>query len=246
MYVNKKNIILCSLWVTLLVTHLPLLAQQPSGDSVFISYQVNLKKQELKLYWKDDKGQTFNSLQNLANWLGGKGQKLVFAMNAGMYKTDYAPLGLFIQEQKTVTPLNTKTGDGNFYLKPNGVFYTTTDSKAVICKTENFINSSKIKYATQSGPMLVIDGQIHPEFKQGSANLNIRNGVGILPNNEAVFAMSKTAVNLYDFASYFKALGCRNALYLDGFVSRTYLPEKNWVQTDGDFGVMVGVTTSLR
>jgi uncharacterized protein YigE (DUF2233 family) len=222
------------------------LAQQPSGDSVFISYQVNLKKQELKLYWKDDKGQALNSLQNLANWLGGKGQKLVFAMNAGMYKTDYVPLGLFIQEQKTVTPLNTKTGDGNFYLKPNGVFYTTTDNKVVICKTENFINNSKIKYATQSGPMLVIDGRIHPEFKQGSANLNTRNGVGILPNNEVVFAMSKTAVNLYDFANYFKALGCRNALYLDGFVSRTYLPEKNWVQTDGNFGVMVGVTTALR
>jgi uncharacterized protein YigE (DUF2233 family) len=29
-------------------------------------------------------------------------------------------------------------------------------------------------------------------------------------------------------------------LYLDGFVSRMYLPAENWLQTDGDFGVMIG------
>jgi uncharacterized protein YigE (DUF2233 family) len=90
--------------------------------------------------------------------------------------------------------------------------------------------------------MLVIDGKIHPAFKQGSANLNIRNAVGILPDGKIVFAMSKTQINFYDFAMYFKELGCENALFLDGFVSRTYLPEENWVQTDGNFGVMIGVT----
>jgi uncharacterized protein YigE (DUF2233 family) len=90
--------------------------------------------------------------------------------------------------------------------------------------------------------MLVIDGEIHPEFERGSANLNIRNGVGILPDNNIVFVMSKKEINFYDFARYFKSIGCKNALYLDGLVSRTYLPEKNWIQTDGDFGVIIGVT----
>ena len=89
--------------------------------------------------------------------------------------------------------------------------------------------------------MLIIDGQIHSAFKAGSTNLNIRNGVGILPNNKVVFAMSKTAINFYDFAKFFKNLGCKNALFLDGFVSRTYLPEKKWMQTDGNFGVIMGV-----
>jgi uncharacterized protein YigE (DUF2233 family) len=74
--------------------------------------------------------------------------------------------------------------------------------------------------------------------------LNIRNGVGILPNNKVIFAMSKTEINFYNFAKYFKSLGCKNALYLDGFVSRTYLPEKQWKQTDGSFGVIIGVTDS--
>jgi uncharacterized protein YigE (DUF2233 family) len=112
----------------------------------------------------------------------------------------------------------------------------------MICKTENFLSNEKIKYATQSGPMLVIDGEIHTAFKKNSTNLNIRNGVGILPNNQIIFAISKKEINFYDFAEYFKKLGCKNALYLDGFVSRTYLPEKNWKQFDGNFGVIIGVT----
>jgi uncharacterized protein YigE (DUF2233 family) len=215
-----------------------------SDNDTLISYQVNLKRQDLKLYWKDDKNQTFKSIQNLKNWLETKNKTLVFAMNAGMYKVDNSPLGLFIQDRKTITPLNIRKATGNFYWKPNGVLYIDTENNATICKTEKFINNGKIKYATQSGPMLVIDGKIHPEFKQGSTNLNIRNGVGLLPNNDLVFAMSKKDINLYDFAKYFKELGCKNALSFDGFVCKTYLPEKNWIQTDGDFGVIVGVTTN--
>jgi uncharacterized protein YigE (DUF2233 family) len=72
--------------------------------------------------------------------------------------------------------------------------------------------------------------------------LYIRNGVGILPDNKVVFAMSKNEITFYDFAKYFQSLGCKNALYFDGIVSRMYLPEKKWTQTDGNFGVMVGVT----
>ena len=90
--------------------------------------------------------------------------------------------------------------------------------------------------------MLVVDGQIHSAFTQGSSNLNIRNGVGILPNNKILFAMSKKEINFYDFATFFQNMGCESALYLDGFVSRTYFPEKNWIQMDGNFGVIIGVT----
>jgi uncharacterized protein YigE (DUF2233 family) len=213
-------------------------------DDRFISYIVDTKKQDLKLYWKDEKQQNFKSIQNLKTWLEKDHKKLEFAMNAGMYKEDHSPLGLFIEDHKTKASLNKKNGEGNFYLKPNGVFYITTDNSAAICNTIKFIDTGKIKYATQSGPMLVIDGKIHSAFKEGSANLNIRNGVGILPNNKVVFAMSKNEINFYDFANYFKSVGCKNALYLDGFVSRTYLLEQNWIQTDGDFGVIIGVTTN--
>jgi uncharacterized protein YigE (DUF2233 family) len=242
---NRKRILIFIAILTFATLSIFALTQRAKIiDERFISYTVDPKKQDLKLYWKDEKQQNFKSIQNLKTWLEKNHKTLVFAMNAGMYKQDYSPLGLFIEDHKTKAALNRKSGEGNFYLKPNGVFYITTDNSPAICNTTKFIDNGKIKYATQSGPMLVIDGKIHPAFKEGSTNLNIRNGVGILPDNRIVFAMSKKEINLYDFAIYFKNMACKNALYLDGFVSRTYLPEQNWVQTDGDFGVLIGVTTN--
>jgi uncharacterized protein YigE (DUF2233 family) len=214
----------------------------PKEDERFITRIVNVQNEDLKLYWKNDRGEIINNFSNLKSLVESKRQTLLFAMNGGMFNKDFSPQGLFIEQQVSISPLDTSSGDGNFYLKPNGVFYITTDNKAQVCQTTDFIDNGNIKYATQSGPMLVINGEIHPVFKQGSTNLHIRNGVGILPDNNVIFAMSKDKINLYDFASYFQSLGCKNALYLDGFVSRTYLPEKNWVQTDGKFGVMIGVT----
>ena len=210
-------------------------------ENSFVTYKVDTKKQDLKLFWKNEKGQNFGSIENLKLWIEKKNLKLNFAMNGGMYKKDYTPQGLYIEKQKTIIPIDTTKGVGNFYLKPNGVFYLTTDNTAKICTTESFRNNGKIKFATQSGPMLLIDGKIHSDFKEGSSNLNIRNGVGILPDGKVVFVLSKKEINFYDFANYFKELGCKNALYLDGFVSRAYVPSENWIQTDGNFGVLFAV-----
>lgn len=209
-------------------------------DQRFLSYIT--EPSGITFYWKDEKGQMLKSLQNLKLFIASKDKELKFAMNGGMYKRDNSPQGLFIENGLTITPLDTLSGGGNFYLKPNGVFYLTKDNNAVVCQTKDFIDSGQIKFATQSGPMLLIDGEVHPAFKKGSTNLNIRNGVGILPDNRVIFAMSKQEVNFYDFAEFFKNMNCKNALYLDGFVSRTYLPEENWTQLDGNFGVIIGVS----
>lgn len=217
----------------------------PYAKDKVISYVVDPQKQDLQFYWKDDKGQFIKNFQNLESYLAGKNKKLIFAMNGGMYKPDNVPCGLFIQQNVTITPLVTGSGSGNFSLKPNGVFYIDNNNKAAICTTPDFTNNNKqVKWATQSGPMLVINGAIHPAFVKGANNMNIRNGVGILPNNKIVFAISNGKTNFYDFAEYFKNLGCKNALYLDGYVSRIYLPEKDLQDTDGDFGVMIGVSAA--
>jgi uncharacterized protein YigE (DUF2233 family) len=244
-YVNKnRSFILTTLFILVTAGIFVFTQGQKSTDTRFVSYLVDPKKQDLKLYWKNDNQENFKSIGNLNIWLAKNHKRLVFAMNAGMYKHDNSPQGLFIENRNQITPLDTTSGSGNFYLKPNGVFYISVDNLPTICTTTNFIDHGKIKYATQSGPMLVIDGQIHSAFKEGSANLNIRNGVGILPNNKIIFAMSKKEINFYDFANYFKTMGCKNALYLDGLVSRTFLPEQNWLQMDGNFGVIIGVTTN--
>ena len=215
------------------------------SEDTILSYTVDVKKQDLRFYWKYEEGKIFRSFENLKRWLHKQDKVLVFAANGGMFQENRTPLGLFIQDGKTIKPLNTSSGYGNFYLKPNGVFYITKDRRAGICKTEFFKSVKQVCFATQSGPMLVIDGNIHPAFRKESTNVNIRNGVGILPDNKVVFAMSKEMINFYEFADYFRRLGCKNALYLDGFVSRTYLLEKDWVQSDGDFGVIIAVTADL-
>jgi uncharacterized protein YigE (DUF2233 family) len=239
---HRKLIQIITFSVLLTVGLIGYATTNENTNDQILSYTVNTKTQSIQFYWKDEKGEIFKTIQNLKSYIESKNATLLFAMNAGMFNKEYAPQGLFIQKQKTLSSLDTSSGNGNFYMKPNGVFYITTDNTPVICTTTGFINNGQINYATQSGPMLVIDGEIHPAFKEGSKNLNIRNGVGILPDKKVVFAMSKKEINFYDFANYFKKLGCKNALYLDGFVSRAYLPEKNWVQTDGNFGVMIGIT----
>ncbi len=208
------------LTIVFLLWHITAPAQHT--DDRFLSYSTT--PASITLYWKDNQGQPLKSLQNLKKFTESKGKTLLFAMNAGMYQPDNSPQGLFIENGVTQQPLDTLSGGGNFYMKPNGVFYITTGNQAVVCTTPDFVKARDVKFATQSGPMLLINGAVHPAFKKGSANLNIRNGVGILPDGRVLFAMSKETVNFYDFAQFFLGMGCRNALYLDGFVSRTYLP----------------------
>ncbi len=236
---NKKLVII----LLLLVSMSSLLFQfSLKNNENYISYIVNPKKQNVALYWKNEKEVNFGSLQNLKLWLNKNSKELLFATNGGMYKKDHSPQGLYIENNNIKTVIDTTSGNGNFYMKPNGIFFLTTSNVANVCKTKDFKVNSKVKFATQSGPMLLIDGEIHKSFNINSTNLNIRNGVGILPNNEIIFAMSKKEINFYEFATYFKNRGCCNALYLDGFVSRTYCPKENNSQLDGDFGVIIGIT----
>ena len=210
-------------------------------ENQFVIHISDPKDGKLKFYWKDENKQIYGSLKNLKNSLESKNEKLIFAMNGGMYLKDQSPQGLYVEEGTLIKEMDDKeSGYGNFYLQPNGIFYLTTDQKAEVIPTSDFKIDSTIYYATQSGPMLLMDGEYHPKLTKGSSNLHSRNGVGILPNGKILFAMSKEKVNFYDLATLFKQNGCLNALYLDGFVSRTYSASSDWKQLDGNFGVIIG------
>ena len=238
-----NQLLFCATLATLLPPFIKPIARNkpPRAVSSCVSSRVDTRRRTLRLYYRDTHGRRYGSLGGLRAGLAARGQCLDFAMNGGMFAPDYAPQGLFIEDGKTRAALDTTTGAGNFYLKPNGVFYLSTDRSAHIVPTAAFRPNGRVAYATQSGPLLVLDGQIHPAFRPGSANVQVRNGVGLLPDGRVLLAMSKGKVNFYDFAEYFRRAGCRQALYLDGFVSRTYAPAAGWTQLDGNFGVIIGV-----
>ena len=218
-------------------------ASNQGSSEIVATFIVDPQAANIKFFWQNDEGKVFGSIDNLKKYVERSGRKLRFAMNGGMYTQDRRPLGLYIQDGKVLAPLNPReSAEGNFYLQPNGVFYIRGDRRAFVVATRDFKDDGQIKYATQSGPMLVLEGEINQEFKPDSTNLNIRNGVCVTADERVIFAISRREINFYDFAEYFKQLGCRNALFLDGFVSRMYAPEENIAQTDGDFGVMIGIT----
>ena len=205
--------------------------------------RVDVRKEHLQLFLRDDTGAPFNSFAAIEHWLAPQGQHLQFAMNAGMYRPDYSPSGLFVAEGKQLAPLETRSGHGNFFLKPNGVFLVSERGARVVETSEYPRLHERVLLATQSGPLLLRRGRIHPGFTVDSASRLIRNGVGVTAQGEAVFAISDTPVNFYEFALLFRdRLQCPDALYLDGNVSSLHARALGRSDRNADLGPIIDVT----
>jgi uncharacterized protein YigE (DUF2233 family) len=197
---------------------------------------------DIAVFLRDGDGQPFGSFGRLRDALGKRRQSLAFAMNGGMYHEDRSPVGLHVENGQVLKKLSHARGGGNFGMTPNGVFWVDGKS-AGVTETKAFARrKSTPRFATQSGPMLVIDGKLHPRFKPGSAHTNRRNGVGIA-GRRVVFIISDTPVTLHAFARVFRDVAkTPNALYLDGSISRLYAPALGRNDFGLQMGPIVGVT----
>lgn len=218
-----------------------------NSGNIFDVFIVDLNKSPVAIYYKDNGGNRIGNFERLKEYLEGQSEELIFATNGGMYTSEGGPVGLLVTDSKVQNPLDLKDGgsEGNFYLKPNGVF-AITGKEAVIMESTRFndwAGKERVNYATQSGPMLIIDGKVHPKFRKDSSNKVVRSGVGIINSSQVVFAISEKGVTFYDFAMLFQQqLKCNNALYLDGVVSRMYLPALERNDLEGDFGSIIAVS----
>jgi uncharacterized protein YigE (DUF2233 family) len=214
------------------------------GNS-YDTYEVTLPQPRLRFFLQRPDDTPLYSLGNLRDWLASRGQRLVFATNAGMFTPARMPVGLYVEEGRELVSLNTREDSGNFFLKPNAVFFLT-ETQAGILESHAYESRTpeKVLYATQSGPALVLQGKLHPAFREDSKNrADRRSGVGILTPNRVVFAIANQPVNLHEFATFFRdELGCQDALYLDGVVSRMYLPALGREELDGHFGAMMAIS----
>ncbi|MBL8789759.1 MAG: phosphodiester glycosidase family protein [Rhizobiales bacterium] len=214
--------------------------QEHEGNSYDVC-RFDPAKQPLELFNLNEDGEPIANFSALAARLAGDGKRLTFAMNAGMFDDKLRPIGLYVERGQTLKKLNRRNGFGNFHLKPNGVFLIA-GGKAAVMDTEAFVKAGlKPDFATQSGPMLVINGRIHPKFSETGTSAKVRNGVGVTASGEVVFVLSENAVTFHRFARFFRdALATPNALFLDGTISSLYSTDLR--RNDGflPLGPMVG------
>jgi uncharacterized protein YigE (DUF2233 family) len=205
--------------------------------------EADLRRHAVRLFWRRPDGLPYAYLRALPRNLEKPDAALVFATNAGMFDLAYKPVGLYVENGKQMVPASTKAGYGNFHMRPNGIFFVVGD-KAGILETKAYLkHAPHADVATQSGPMLVINGQLHPRFKQDSASAKRRNGVGVRDAHTVVFALSEGEVTFAAFARLFRDnLKCENALFLDGgSVPTFHIPSQKRSGNILPMGPMVGV-----
>ncbi len=182
---------------------------------------------DLQLLWLGKDGKPLGSFTGLRDQVESEGRHIRFAMNAGIYAMGPKPVGLTICGGHEDVPLNLASGEGNFFLQPNGVFYLDDKSGPGVMESGEFSRSGiNPRLATQSGPLLLRRGVIHPAFNVGSPNRRLRNGVGVRASDgQIIFAISdrndreRGRVTFHQMARFFLQQGCQDALYLDGDVS---------------------------
>ncbi|MET0625507.1 MAG: phosphodiester glycosidase family protein [Pyrinomonadaceae bacterium] len=207
----------------------------------FTAIRVDVRTERVELFLRDDAGRAFNRFDRLRSWLASRNERLLFAMNAGMFRPDFSPVGLLVQGGREVSPLNLSDGDGNFFLKPNGVFLVSDSGARIVESTGYPALARGVRLATQSGPLLVRNGVLHPALNAESTSRLLRNGVGV--SGETVFfVISEQPVNFHEMATYFRdELHCPNALYLDGVVSGLYSTDLQRNDSTVDLGPIIGV-----
>ena len=216
----------------------------------YVIFVASRDSHSIQTHLQNVNGNQFYGFAEVKDYLIKKKSKVLMLTNGGMYKPNYKPVGYFreLGGSNILYPLDIKKPNlnDNFHLYPNGVFYIDLNGNSKVIETDKFNNdkqAKQAKIATQSGPMLVFNGKIHPKFTKGSTNKKIRSGVGVSKQGNTVFVISKGEVSFYDFADLFLShFSCLNALYLDGQISQMQVEGKGLLPPKRrQFGPMISV-----
>ncbi|HMK89863.1 MAG TPA: phosphodiester glycosidase family protein [Methylocystis sp.] len=215
-----------------------------------VSYAVcsfDARRDQIRLFLRGGDGAILGSFSGLESELAKQGETLVFAMNAGMYGEDRAPIGLYVEEGRVAHSVNLHDGAGNFHMKPNGVFWVGGGRAGVVESRAFASKTLRPSYATQSGPLLLSGGRLNAHIHEDGQSAKIRNGVCVTDGHVARFAISDAPVTFHAFAHFFRErLGCQDALYLDGSISSLYAPQLARHDRFRPLGPIVGVVEKRR
>ena len=207
------------------------------SEASFTVCTAHIQTDDLRLFLNDKTGEPYGGFLAIEKDVGA----LSFAMNAGMFHADQSPVGLYQEDGEVLKNIILSSGPGNFGMLPNGVFCIARNRFDVLESTT--YQAALCEAATQSGPMLVIDGALHPRFLPGGTSKFIRNGVGTTEDGKSAhFVISNQPVNFHTFARFFRDyLELDQALYFDGNVSRLFAPEHGRSDFGRELGPIVGV-----
>jgi uncharacterized protein YigE (DUF2233 family) len=202
--------------------------------------RVDLDHARIGLYWQRADGSAFGSLRAVYEWLHEAGERPIALTNAGIFGTT-APVGLHVERGVVRHPLDSGDGVGNFYMQPNGLFLIGATGAQVVATSA--VDLGGVQLATQSGPLLLAGGVMHPRFDPASKNALVRSGVGVRSPKEVWFAVTRGPITFWDFARLFRdELGCADALYLDGTISRLYAPSAGRHEDHAFMGVLAALS----
>nr|WP_246581154.1 phosphodiester glycosidase family protein [Deinococcus aestuarii] len=214
-----------------------------AGGRLYTVAVVDLTRDTLRLHWRNPAdGEPYRTFERVRGQLDREGKRMLFATNSGIYAPGLRPLGLHVEGGRTLVGLNGARSGGNFALLPNGVFWVRGE-RAGVTETGAYrrLNVSPT-YATQSGPLLVQGGRLHPAFNREGTSFRVRSGVGVCRDGRVRFVVSAGPVNFHTFALLFRdTLGCPDALYLDGSISAYEAPG-----TDTQLADFAGIWTVSR
>jgi uncharacterized protein YigE (DUF2233 family) len=220
--------------------------QRSFEGSAFTACRYDRGRDDLALIL-DGRNGPLRSFAALEQHLGARAGRLRFAMNAGMYDEDGNPVGLYVEDGRERHAINRRRGPGNFHMLPNGVFTVAADGRVAVLPSGRYARASHPRFATQSGPMLVINGRLHPQIQADGPSLHLRNGVGVDSENTAWFVISGNAVSFGRMARFFRdVLHCRNALYFDGSVSSLWDRPAGRRDTNARLGPLIAVFARER
>ncbi len=243
---------LCSMLLLLAATGCSSLRQavqnRPCTSTGLEYVEIDLDLHSLELLWKDAVGKPLLTLDRARAYVEARGDSVIALTNAGIYEPGFIPTGLFVQNGIERQSLNLRDGEGNFYLKPNGVFYLTATGARIVESSGFAVDTEELMLALQSGPLLLSRGIVHPAFRENSSNCRLRSGIGIRTDGSIVVAISRGAINFHDFTRYFlEELGCTDALYLDGTISSLYAPAVGRLEnTQNRYAGILAVTARAR
>jgi uncharacterized protein YigE (DUF2233 family) len=208
-----------------------------------VAYEVvviDLRRADLRVYLDDERGARIGTFGRLRAFLGRRGVELLAATNAGIFEPGFVPTGLHVERGVALRPLNLARGEGNFFTQPNGVFFIAQGGAGIAESSAFARRGAPVQEATQSGPLLLLDGKIPPGISPRSRHRKLRSGVCVIDERQVAFGISRAEVTFHQMAKMFaQALSCRSALYLDGTISGLHAPQIG--RTDEDRGPFAGI-----